>query len=238
MADLAKYFPLSQRPVGDESEASSDWSGPIAATLTATADLLAGLSPEQWEAPSLCGGWRVRDVAGHLVWRVGSSNRELLRSAGRAYLGRFVNPNRAIDAVSRAAAAAEPAELVASLRRIAADRAAGLGRHGITELTETVVHGLDLARPLGLTLPVGPTVSGAVALRRALLAPTPVKAILRRRTLVASDALWSVGRGPEYQSTAEDIVLFLFGRAGLTPAPPRTAPTQPASPAPASPEPA
>ena len=29
--------------------------------------LLAGLSGEQWEHPSLCEGWRVRDVAAHLT---------------------------------------------------------------------------------------------------------------------------------------------------------------------------
>jgi uncharacterized protein (TIGR03083 family) len=29
--------------------------------------LLAALTPEQWESPSLCDGWRVRDVAVHLL---------------------------------------------------------------------------------------------------------------------------------------------------------------------------
>ena len=32
----------------------------------AIADLLDGLSAEQWQAPSLCAGWRVRDVAAHV----------------------------------------------------------------------------------------------------------------------------------------------------------------------------
>lgn len=30
------------------------------------ADLLATLGPDQWEAPSLCAGWRVRDVVAHM----------------------------------------------------------------------------------------------------------------------------------------------------------------------------
>ena len=33
----------------------------------ATADLLAGLTEEQWAAPSLCPAWTVKDVAVHLV---------------------------------------------------------------------------------------------------------------------------------------------------------------------------
>jgi len=223
MPEFAKYLPFSQRPAVDESAAGSDWSAPLAETLTVIADLLAGLSPEQWDAPSLCGEWRVRDVAGHLVWRLGHTNMDLVRSLGRAMLdGRFLNPNRGIDMVSRTAAEADPAELVAALRRIAGDRMAGHGHHGVTELTEAVVHGFDIARALDLTLPVAPTVTGAVALRRALIAPTPIKAVLRRRTLVATDALWRVGRGLAFEGTAEDIVLFLFGREGFTPGGRRT----------------
>ena len=30
-------------------------------------DLLVGLPPDQWRAPSLCAGWSVRDVVAHLL---------------------------------------------------------------------------------------------------------------------------------------------------------------------------
>ena len=229
MAEFARLLPLSLRSVGNESGVNARWSGHLAATLTAIADLLAGLTPEQWEAQSLCAGWRVRDVAGHLVWRLGSSRRELVGSAARAYLGHFVRPSRAIDVVSRAAATAEPAQLVARLREIAAARAAS-GRGGITELTEAVVHGLDVAHPLGLTLPVHATAGGAVALRRSLIAPTEIKAVLRTRRLVATDAEWSVGHGTPLRAPASGLILFLFGRGPLpadTP-PVQTPPEQPA----------
>jgi hypothetical protein len=33
----------------------------------AIADLLDGLKPREWEAPSLCAGWRIRDVAAAVV---------------------------------------------------------------------------------------------------------------------------------------------------------------------------
>ncbi|POH59165.1 hypothetical protein C3B59_18320 [Cryobacterium zongtaii] len=229
MAEFARLLPLSLRSVGNESGVNARWSGHLAATVTATADLLAGLTPEQWEAQSLCTGWRVRDVAGHLVWRLGSTKRELLGSAARAYLGHFVRPGRAIDAVSRAAAAAEPAQLVARLREIAAARAAS-GRGGITELTEAVVHGLDAAHPLGLTLPIHATAGGAVALRRSLIAPTEIKAVLHTRRLLATDAEWSVGHGTPLRAPASELILFLFGRGPLpadTP-PVQAPPEQPA----------
>ena len=225
MAEFARLLPLSLRSVGNESGVNARWSGHLAATLTAIADLLAGLTPEQWEAESLCAGWRVRDVAGHLVWRLGSSKRELVGSASRAYFGHYLRPSRAIEAVSRAAASAEPDRLVARLREIAAARAA-TGRGGITDLTEAVVHGLDLAHPLGLTLPIHATAGGAVALRRSLIAPTEIKAVLRTRRLVATDAEWSVGHGTPLRSTAPELILFLFGRGPL----PANTPPVPPSP--------
>lgn len=215
MAEFARHLPLSLRSIGNESGVNARWAGHVGATVTAVADLLTGLGPEQWEAQSLCGGWRVRDVAGHLVWRLGSTNRELLGSASRAYFGHFVRPGRAIDVVSRHAAEAEPEQLVARLREIGAAKAAGLGRGGITELTEAVVHGLDLAHPLGLTLPIHATAGGAVALRRSLIAPTEIKGVLRTRRLVATDAEWSVGHGTILRGTAADLILFLFGRGPL-----------------------
>ena len=39
----------------------------IAAERRTLADLLEPLTDEQWEAPSLCAGWRVRDVAAHIA---------------------------------------------------------------------------------------------------------------------------------------------------------------------------
>ncbi|GAA3894389.1 maleylpyruvate isomerase family mycothiol-dependent enzyme [Leifsonia kafniensis] len=215
MADFAKHLPLSMRPTIDESGANSRWGGHLAATLRATADVLDTLTPEQWETQSLCGLWRIRDVAGHLVWRVGSSNRVLVGTASRAYFGHFVNPNRAIDALSRAAAEAPVADLVARIREIADEKAAGHGRTGVGELTEAVVHGYDIARPLGISLPIAPSASGAVAVRGSLLAPTEIKAVLRTRTLVATDAVWRVGHGRELLGTAETLVPFIYGRGGL-----------------------
>ncbi|HYI32803.1 MAG TPA: maleylpyruvate isomerase family mycothiol-dependent enzyme [Glaciibacter sp.] len=215
MADFAKHLPLSQQARAEEPHVNNDWRMFISTTLTGIAGLLENLSPEQWQTPSLCENRTVRDEACRIVWRLGSSNRERLASGAGAYARNFPGHNRAIDVVSRAVAEAPPADLVARIREIAADKAAGRGRHGVTELTEAVVHGLDIAHPLGLTLAVDPVASGAVAVRRALIAPSSVRGVLRARTLVATDAGWRVGRGPAIPGTAEAHLLFLFGRKPL-----------------------
>jgi len=43
------------------------------------ADLLATLSPEEWDARTLCARWRVRDVVAHLVSYEDVDVRGLLR---------------------------------------------------------------------------------------------------------------------------------------------------------------
>jgi uncharacterized damage-inducible protein DinB len=48
------------------TEADALWAG-IDDHRARTAELLEGLSPEQWERPSLCESWTVRHVAAHLT---------------------------------------------------------------------------------------------------------------------------------------------------------------------------
>ncbi|RNE63701.1 maleylpyruvate isomerase family mycothiol-dependent enzyme [Cryobacterium tepidiphilum] len=214
MPDFTRYLPLGLTPKRDETGVSPRWNEQMASILLSLADLLENAASDAWDEPSECEGWRVRDAVGHIVWRVGTPSRELVASATRAWVHNGLRVNRAIDAASKVAAEAEPAELLARLRAIAADKAAGRGRTGVSELTEVVVHGFDITHPLGLALNVSDTASGAVALRQALLAPLGVRAVLRRRSLVATDAGWSVGRGAPLRGTAEEHILFLFGRRG------------------------
>src|SRR4051794_26661265 len=61
------------------------------AERTELADLLATLRPEQWEAPSLCEGWRVRDVVAH-VMSFDVSPLEIFR---RALRGSILHVNQA-----------------------------------------------------------------------------------------------------------------------------------------------
>ena len=46
---------------------ADDLSTTISAERSAFGELLAGLAEPDWDAPSLCAGWRVRDTAAHLI---------------------------------------------------------------------------------------------------------------------------------------------------------------------------
>lgn len=212
MADFAKHLPLSQRPSQDESGVGADWHREIARTVTAIADLLESLDPESWDVASLAPDRTVREMAGYLVWRLGSSNRALLAGRTRTLAGRLPGVDRAAPSAGRTATRVLPADIVGRLREIAAEKDEGRGRHSIRELSAAVSHGIDIAVPLGVTLPLSPVASGAVALRQALIAPRDVRGVLRSRTLLATDAGWRVGRGRILPGTAEAHLLFLFGR--------------------------
>src|SRR5882724_10815165 len=116
----------------------------ITAHRTELAGVLSGLSEEQWDAPSLCDGWRTREVVAHLTmafrYSVPKFVREMARSRG--------NFHRMADRVARRdAAAMSGAELAESLRANVAHawKPPGVGFEGA--LTHDVVHGLDLSVP-------------------------------------------------------------------------------------------
>jgi uncharacterized protein (TIGR03083 family) len=179
-------------------------------------DTLEGLAPEQWVAPSLCAEWRVVDVAAHLAWAP-----VLGAAAGAAAMARHgFSMNRtiarsAIDWSDRGRAA-----ILEQLRDNARTGARPMGMPPVAALTDAVVHGLDVRRPLGLPGQV-PVEALAPLAAFALATPWPLNVVVggsaRRRVarvrLVATDADWTHGTGPEVRASAEDLVLLLHGRA-------------------------
>lgn len=171
------------------------------------ADLLAGLTPDQWAAPTLCSGWTVRDVAAHTIAYLGQSLPRLVRNV-TASKGDVDNLNaRALDAM----AGVEPSRLVA-LMRDSEPAGAGALYGGRVALIECLVHQQDIRRPLGLTRAIP-----ADALR-ASLTYARVSPVVRgaRRTwgmrLVATDIDWAAGRGAEIRGSGEALLLAMTGR--------------------------
>lgn len=85
----------------------------------------------------------------------------------------------------------------------------------VRALGSVLVEALELSALTGRRLAVDPVTSGAVALDRSLRAPLAIRAVVKNRTLRATDADWEFGNGPELPGTAAALVLFLYGRAGV-----------------------
>jgi len=110
------------------------------------ADLIDSLTPEQLATPSLCEGWTVQVVAGHLLMPLVTPLPRVVLSLVRHRL----SFDRANDALSRAVARRPAAELAAGLRQRAATafKPPGLGFEA--PLNDLLVHQQDIRRPLGL----------------------------------------------------------------------------------------
>jgi len=184
-----------------------------------TADLLDGLEPDQWEQASLCEGWTVRDVGAHLTmqqqrWRDAlafvARHPRLVRSRG---LNGFIH-----DATVTRAGELTTAQIVERIR-------SGIGsrRHNpvVTPLetaTDILVHGQDIAVPLGIGLPMHTSLSALAATRRwdtrqTWLATVNTRLPLEDHRLTATDTDWVRGSGPEVAGPIGALLLVLTGRA-------------------------
>lgn len=171
------------------------------------AELLAGLTAQQWAAPSLCTGWSVRDVAAHTIGYLDQGVGRLLR--------RMVTARGDVDRVNAAIqpqmAAATPAQLVDLMRRGAVPSGAGGLYGGRVALIECVIHQQDIRRPLGLPRMI-PEDALRVCLTYARISPVIAARRTRDLRLVATDLDWSVGRGPEVRGPGEALLLAMTGR--------------------------
>jgi uncharacterized protein (TIGR03083 family) len=181
----------------------------IAAERRDLAAILAGLPAEAWDAPTLCRGWRVREVVAHITmpfrYRLPRFAFEMVRSRG--------NFNRMADRCARRDAAASPGELAAALRDNERNpwKPPGGGFEGA--LTHDVIHGLDITVALGLDRRVPED-----RLRPVLAAVTGPKSQkffgtdLAGIALHAEDLDWSLGSGVPMSGPAQDLALVLCGR--------------------------
>ncbi|MDT5129332.1 MAG: hypothetical protein QOH54_4976 [Mycobacterium sp.] len=172
------------------------------------ADFLTGLTPERWDAPTLCTGWRVRDVAAHVVSFEGMTPRELTARflKGRLQMDR-INGLGVGDLADRS-----PDQLIALLRDNAEPRGMGAGFGGRVALTDNMIHQQDIRRPLGLARTI-PVERLCAALDFVRYSPT-IRGAWRVRgvRLIATDVDWSHGKGPEVRGPGEALLMVMAGR--------------------------
>ncbi|MBG0826362.1 maleylpyruvate isomerase family mycothiol-dependent enzyme [Planomonospora sp. ID67723] len=172
-------------------------------------ELLAALRPEQWDAPTLCDGWRVREVIAHTTMPFRTSLGRMLVELVKAR-GDF---NRMADRCARRdAARLPPEELLASLRDNVAHPWTPPGGDVRGALSHDVIHGLDITVGLGLDRGVPPE---RVAMVLAGMRPKNIAffgADLAGVALQATDLDWSHGAGTPVRGLAQDLLLVVCGR--------------------------
>ena len=112
---------------------------------TSLADALDGLAPADWDKPSLCTGWTVREVVAHMIATA-------LMTPPR-FFGKLIGTGFNFQALTRkdidqVSAGRSDADLVALYRSRVDTRNAPPGP-AASWLGETIVHGEDVFRALG-----------------------------------------------------------------------------------------
>jgi len=178
------------------------------------AEFVSGLPDADWDRDSLCEGWRVRDVIGHMcVGHTEPLGSILLQVAKHRF---------DIDAGSAVASRAyaddhTPSELATTFSGIAADHT----RKGISRVipykagfTDHFVHHQDIRRPLGQPreIPEDRLLAALDSLPESLGGSMPARKRLKGLKVTATDVGWTHGEGPEVRGPGEAIVLAALGR--------------------------
>lgn len=181
----------------------------VGAEFLALAGLLDSATEAQWDTPSLCAGWRVREVVAHMTMAARYSEEEFMAELGRYEFdfGRLSNEVAARDAKLPSS------DLVANLRSEVMQHwtPPGGGWHGA--LNHVVIHGLDVTVPLGV-----PRRSPDATMRVVLddLTAGGVQqhfgTNIEGRSLQATDLDWSYGSGSALRGPAELLAAMMCGR--------------------------
>ena len=181
----------------------------IEAERAAQADALAALPASDWDRPSLCVGWTVRDVVAHLI--------DTATATPASFARRFVASGFRFPVMVRRNLAAirdgrTDAQLLELLRSRVSTRTAPPGP-AVSWLGETIVHGEDVFRSLGPYREHPPAHLVAVARfyagSNALIGS---KRRIRDVVLRATDADWWHGSGPEVKGPMVALVMAMTGR--------------------------
>ena len=192
--------------------------GAIDDQRTRTVDLLEGLSSEQWDHPSLCEGWTVRHVAAHLTLQQQAIRDAVAFIAHHPRMLRSVTLNATIhDSAVLQAQLLSSQEVIARIRAMIGSRRHNAFVTPLETLTDILVHGQDIALPLGLDLTIHPAAGELAATRRWDTRGTWLAMVNRRLPLdgyrlTATDITWTRGQGPEVVGPIGALLLLLTGR--------------------------
>jgi uncharacterized protein (TIGR03083 family) len=181
----------------------------ISAERRAFGDVLEDLSEADWNAQSLCAGWRVREVVAHMTMPFRYPAPRFLLELARSR-GNFA---RMADRTARRDSQVPVGTLLEGWRSNENNpwKPPGGGSRGA--LTHDVVHGLDITVPLGIENPVSEP-----ALRVVLENATSPQSRkhfdmdLTGIRLEADDLDWGFGDGEPLRGDARHLLMVLVGR--------------------------
>jgi uncharacterized protein (TIGR03083 family) len=172
---------------------------------------LAGLDDEQWEQPSLCEGWTVKEVAAHVIAhpQIGWAQMPgmVARNLGHGYNATiFREVKRLGERSTRESILADFQTYDSSTRKVPTTTP-------VEPLIDALVHHQDILRPLGLRHEMAPEAAAVAADRsRRLAFLSGSRAVVKGTRMVATDIDWSRGRGPTLTGPVQELLMVCMGR--------------------------
>lgn len=185
----------------------------VAAERAGLADLLQELTAEQWNHPSLCEGWRVRDVVAHILL---TSQAKLPWLLWQTALARGSIARMNFGTAVRYADRNSPEALLTELRAITTLRHQPIATNAVDRLMDLLVHGHDIATPLGIRreMPIDAARWSADRVWQ-MGWPFHARRTLAGHRLTATDTDWSVGSGTPVTAPIADLLLLVTGRKSV-----------------------
>ncbi|MFO7590726.1 MAG: maleylpyruvate isomerase family mycothiol-dependent enzyme [Acidimicrobiia bacterium] len=179
---------------------------------------LGELQDAEFDAMSLCEGWRVRDVVSHMVVGHTAPMSKILVEVAK---NGFSVPKGSFEISREYGSAHSAAEIRDAWSAVARDHT----RKGITKvisekegMVDLLIHHQDIRRPLGR-----PRTIPAERLTAALDALPTIGGFLKSKQRMrglswrATDVDWTFGEGPEVSGPAEALILAASGRPAALP---------------------
>lgn len=174
------------------------------------ADLLESLPDEDWQRPSLCDGWTIRDVGAHV---------SMAESRVRDIIWPAIRSGFSYNGMVRYAALNNPAsreEIVATIRGFERTHRLAPFISELEPLLDVMVHVQDVCIPLGIEREIPTEVAAATTTRLlSLRGPMRLWRAPAGVELVATDTDWSHGSGRVVEAPMSSILLGLTGRRPL-----------------------
>jgi len=174
------------------------------------ADKLAELPEDAWSLPTLCDGWLVRDLVGHLIAVGSMSTGRFLRGMAK---NRFSFESFQAEGIRIHTAGRSLAEILRAFRSTVSSHGKPPGPK-TTMLGEVLIHGEDIFRPQAQAFGDHPgehVVTVADFYKRNGF-PLKVKKRIAGVTLRMTDADWSYGSGPEVAGPGISVLMAMVGR--------------------------
>ena len=190
--------------MGTEQQVGPTRSDVLASEQAALAAVLQDLSADQWDQPSLCPDWTIREVVTHLSFHIHRDGFRETYGSSTKY-----------QAILAERAGANTTE---GLRAWFGSPVPSAAARSAINLAELVIHGQDVRRPLGLghSFPdavVVDCLDQCTSVSGNLFIVGRPRRLGRGLRLEATDGDWARGHGPLVTGPAEALLMAVAGRA-------------------------